>query len=90
MESQIYKLTKTRKYRVESIEGTIYDLTKNYGVNSMMMELSEGDELIVERTDVNLFHRDMFSAILLPSSRNLKIVAISFRDVIGTGISLQQ
>ena len=90
MDKQIYKTNETQKYRVESIKDTIYNLTPNYGVDSMMMEIHKGSNLIVERRNVNKFHSDIFSAILLSSnSPKLRIVAISFNDVTSTGIKFE-
>jgi len=70
-------------------KGTIYNLTPNYGVDSMMMEIPKGSSIIVERRNVNEFHPDMFSAILLSSSPKFRIVAISFNDVSVTEINFE-
>ena len=89
MEKQIYETNETKEYRVESIKGTIYNLRPNYAVDSMMMEIPKGSSIIVEQRNVNEFHPDLFSAILLSNTPKLRIVAISFNDVTTTVIKFE-
>jgi hypothetical protein len=70
--SKLYKTTKTLEYRVR---GFLADLGGGLYVESTMLEIPAGTEVIITKTGINEFHPDMCEAYI--HRRNLYIQAIS-------------
>ena len=70
--SKLYKTTKTAEYRVR---GFLSDLGEGLYVESIILEIPAGTEVIISKTGINEFHPDMCEAYI--HKRNLYIQAIS-------------